>query len=77
MGLLSISQIKEFSAILHSNAPFLEKKLICSTVVAEGNIIKQIFELVKIFYKTVKPLKIVYNMEESDVYIEGCKSNFK
>ena len=77
MGLLSISQIKEFSTILQGNAPFLEKKLICSTVVAEGSIIKQIFELVKIFYKTVKPLKIVNNMEESDVYIESCKSNFK
>lgn len=77
MGLLSISQIKEFSALLQTKSSFLEKKLICSAVVAEGKFIKQLFEIVKIFYKTVKPLKIVNTMEEADVYIEQSKLLFK
>jgi hypothetical protein len=77
MGLLSISQIKEFSALLLDRSVFLEKRLICSTVIAEGSMIKQLFEIVKIFYKTIKPLKIVNNMEEADVFIEECKLTFK
>jgi len=77
MGLLSISQIKQFSKLLQTYGPFLEKRLICSTVVAQGEIIKNIFELVKLFYKTVKPLKIVNNMEDSFKYIENCKLAFK
>jgi hypothetical protein len=77
LGMLSITQIKEFSKVLESYGPFLEKKLICSTVVAEGNIIKNIFELVKMFYKTVKPLKIVHSMDDAQVYIEECKLKFK
>lgn len=77
MGLLSISQIKQFSKLLQSYGPFLEKRLICSTVVAQGEIIKNIFELVKLFYKTVKPLKIVHSMDEGAVYIEECKLKFK
>lgn len=77
LGLLSIAQIKEFSKLLQTFGPFLEKRLICSTVVAEGAIIKNIFEIVKMFYKTVKPLKIVHSMDEAAVYIENCKLNFK
>ena len=77
MGLLSIAQIKEFSKILQKNGPFLEKRLICSTVIADGSIIKNIFEIVKMFYKTVKPLKIVNNVEDGDKYIEECKLKFK
>jgi len=77
MGLLSISQIKEFSALLVERYLFLEKRLICSTVIAEGSMIKQLFEIVKMFYKTIKPLKIVNNMEEADVFIEECKLTFK
>jgi hypothetical protein len=77
MGLLSIAQIKEFSGILLERSAFLERKLICSTVVADGAFIKQLFEIVKIFYKTVKPLKIVNTMSEADIYIEEAKLKFK
>ena len=77
MGILSLSQIKEFSKLLQTYEKFLEKHLICSTVVAGGTIIKQIFEVVKLFYKTVKPLKIVNNMGDVDNHIEECKLNFK
>jgi hypothetical protein len=77
LGLLSVKQIKEFSNTLESYQDFLEKRLICSTVVAEGSIIKNIFDLVKLFYKTVKPLKIVNRMEETTAFIEECKLTFK
>ena len=77
MGLLSITQIKEFSALLMTKSKLLEKRLICSSVVASGSMIKQLFEIVKIFYKTIKPLKIVNTMDEAAVYIDECKLNFK
>ena len=77
MGLLTITQIKEFSKLLQKNGTFLEKRLICSTVIADGSIIKNIFEIVKMFYKTVKPLKIVNNVADGDKYIEECKLKFK
>ena len=77
MGILSISQIKEFSHLLQTYGAFLEKRLICSTVIAQGSIIKQIFELVKLFYKTVKPLKIVNTIDEAHVYINECKLTHK
>ena len=77
MGILSISQIKEFSHLLQTYGAFLEKRLICSTVIAQGSIIKQIFELVKLFYKTVKPLKIVNSIDEAHVYINECKLTHK
>ena len=73
MGILSISQVKEFVGVLETISDFLEKKLICTSVVAEGVIIKTIFELVKIFYKTKKPLKIMNSMEQAYEYIEECK----
>ena len=74
MGLLSIGQVKEFVGVLESMSDFLEKKLICTSVVAQGVIIKTIFELVKMFYKTKKPLKILNTMDQAYEYIEQCKS---
>ena len=70
VGLLSISQIKEFVYLLQSMSELLEAKLICSSVIAEGSIIKTIFELVKMFYNTKKPLKIVNTMEEATIFID-------
>ena len=74
MGLLSISQVKEFVAVLETMSDFLEHKLLCTSVVAEGAIIKTIFDFVKMFYKTKKPLKIMNTMEGAYKYIEECKS---
>ena len=73
MGLLSVSKIKEFVALMLDNAAFLEKNLICSAAIAHGSIIKKLFEIVKIFYNTKKPLKIVDTMEESYLFIKECK----
>ena len=73
MGLLSINQVKEFVEILESLSDFLEKKLSYSVVVAEGAIIKTIYELMKIFYKTKKPLKIVNTMEQAYQYMDESK----
>ena len=74
MGLLSISQVKEFVAVLETMSDILEHKLLCTSVVAEGAIIKTIFDFVKMFYKTKKPLKIMNTMEGAYKYIEECKS---
>ena len=70
MGILSIQQVKEFVTILESLSVFLEAKLSYSCVVAEGTIIKTIYELMKLFYKTKKPLQIMSTMEEAYQYID-------
>jgi len=73
MSLVSISQIKEFVNLLQSMSDHLESKLIASSIIAQGNIIKSIFEIVKIFYNTKKPLKIVNNFDEAYLFMEECK----
>ena len=70
MGILSIQQVKEFVTILESLSVFLEANLSYSCIVAEGTIIKTIYELMKLFYKTKKPLKIMNTMEEAYEYID-------
>ena len=70
MGLLSISQIKEFVNVLIEMSEFLESKLISSSVIADGIFFKKIFEIIKMFYKTKKPLKLVNSMEEATNFID-------
>jgi hypothetical protein len=70
MGMLTIAQVKEFVAILEVYSMFLESSLITSVVVAEGVIIKSVYEVIKLFYKTKKPLKIVKTMELANIIID-------
>jgi len=73
MYILSISQIKEFVYLLESMSELLESKLIGSSIIAEGTTIKNIFEMVKMFYNTRKPLKIVNNYDEGHLFMEQIK----
>jgi glutaredoxin-related protein len=73
MGILSIQQVKEFVEILESMGDFLETKLNYTLVVAEGSIIKAIYEVMKLFYRTKKPLHIVNTMEQAYQYIDQSK----
>jgi hypothetical protein len=73
MGLLTIQQVKEFVEILDTLSVFLETNLYYSVVVAEGAIIKTIYELMKIFYKTKKTLHIVNTMEQAYQYMDEVK----
>lgn len=74
MGLLSIARIKEFVNLMSSMTILLESKLICTSVVSEGNMVKSLFEIVKLFYNTKKPLKIINTMDEAYLFIDENKS---
>ena len=74
VGMLTITHVKEFVDILESYASFLETSLLFSSVIAEGVIIKAIYEVIKIFYKTKKELKILSTMEEAYTWIDETHS---
>jgi hypothetical protein len=69
IGLVSIDCIREFTQVMSQNAKLLEQKLIANAAVAEGNIIKHIFELINLLYKTKKPLSVVNDMDEALKFI--------
>ena len=76
IGLLPITQIQEFVKLLESYSPLLEEKLIASSIYTrEGSIIDILYGLVKRFYRTKKPLKFVYNMEDAYNHIDEYKNN--
>ena len=77
MGMLTITHVKEFVEILEFYSDFLENTLLFSAVVAEGVIIKTIYELIKVFYKTKKELKIVNNMEDAYAFIDTTRAKSK
>jgi hypothetical protein len=75
IGLVSLTHVKEFTQIMMDNADFLEEKLYASSAIADGVIIKNVFDVVNLFYKTKKPLKIVNNKEEALLFIKSHHIN--
>ena len=75
VGMVSLTYIKEFTQIMIDNGDFLEEKLYASAAIADGIIIKNIFDVVNIFYKTKKPLKIVNNKEDALAFIKSHHIN--
>lgn len=73
IGLISISYIKEFIHIIESYSGLLESKLYGTSAIAQGSIIKHIFDLINLFYKTKKPLKIVDNRDNALLFMKECK----
>ncbi len=75
IGRLSIAQIKEFANLLESYAPILQKYLIASSIYTTNNsILATLFELMKTFYKTKKPLKFVYSDPEAYEHIDSFEN---
>jgi len=75
IGRLSIAQIKEFANLLESYAPILQKYLIASSIFTTNNsILSTLFEIMKTFYKTKKPLKFVYSDEEAYEHIDSFEN---
>jgi hypothetical protein len=70
-GLVPLTYIKEFTQIMIDNGDFLEEKLYASAAIADGIIIKHLFDVVNLFYKTKKPLKIVNNKEDAFLFIKS------
>jgi hypothetical protein len=76
IGLLPISYIQEFVKLLESYSMLLEEKLIATSIYTkEGSIIDILYGLVKRFYRTKKPLRFVYNMEDAYAHIDEYKNN--
>lgn len=76
VGLLSISQIQEFVKLLESYSSLLEEKLIATSIyTCEGSVIDFLYGLVKRFYRTKKPLRFVYTLEDAYAHIDEYKNN--
>ena len=73
IGLISMAYIKEFIRVIECYTELLESKLYATSAVAQGSIIKHIFDLINLFYKTKKPLKIVDNRDEALLFIKEYK----
>lgn len=74
IGLISIDYIREFTNLMTLNSRLLECNLIANAAIAQGSIIKHIFEIINLLYKTKKPLSVVNDMDEALNFI---KSNIK
>jgi hypothetical protein len=74
IGLISIDYIREFTNLMTLNSRLLEYNLIANAAIAQGTIIKNIFEIINLLYKTKKPLSVVNDMDEALNFI---KSNIK
>ncbi len=77
IGLISIDYIREFTFLMTQHADLLEHQLIANAAIAQGSIIKSIFEIINLLYKTKKPLSVVNNMDEAlkfiNIHIDSIK----
>jgi hypothetical protein len=71
LGMLSINYLQDFSKLLESYSVMFETYLVASSIFTSKNsILGFLFEIVKRFYKTKKPLKFVYSIEEAYSHID-------
>jgi hypothetical protein len=71
LGMLSISNLQEFVKLLESFEKMFEEYLVGTSIfTTENSILGFLFSIVKKFYKTKKPLKFVYSLEEAYAHIE-------
>jgi len=71
LGMLSVSYLQEFAKLLESYSVMFESYLVASSIFTTKNsILGFLFEIVKRFYKTKKPLKFVYSLEEAYTHID-------
>jgi hypothetical protein len=72
IGLLSIAQIKEFVALLESYSVVLQDYLVASSIYTTHNsILGTLFEIIKKFYNTKKPLLFVYDLKSAYAHIDS------
>ena len=72
IGRISIAQIKEFVNLLESYNFLLQEYLIASSIFTTKNsILATLFEIVKTFYNTKKPLLFVYDIKSAYDHIDS------
>ena len=70
IGLLNMDYILDFINILNERSVILENKLISSSIIYEGVLINKMFEIIKLFYQTKKPLEFVGDMRKAVDFID-------
>ena len=71
LGMLSVSYLQEFSKLLESYSNMFESYLVASSIfTTENSILGFLFGIVKRFYKTKKPLKFVYSLDDAYSHID-------
>jgi hypothetical protein len=74
IGRLSVSQIKEFVHLLENYNYIMQDYLIATSIYTTNNsILAILFEILKSFYKTKKPLKFVYSLEGAYEFIDSLQ----
>ena len=71
VGMISTEYILDFINILKDHGDLLESKLIATSVIYEGALINKMFEIIKLFYKTKKPLEFVSDMRKAVDFIDS------
>ena len=71
IGIISTEYIMEFINTLLTFEELLETTLISTSVIYEGSLITTLFELLKMFYKTKKPIEFVSNMNKAVEFIDS------
>jgi len=76
IGRISISQIKEFVNLLESYTRVLQEYLVASSILTTKNsILAVLFDIMKTFYKTKKPLMFVYDLQSAYDHIDSFDLN--
>lgn len=71
IGLISVEYIMDFINTLIKYEELLETNFIATSVIYEGTLISTLFELLKMFYKTKKPIEFVSNMTKAVEFIDS------
>lgn len=72
IGRISIAQIKEFVNLLESYTFILQDYLVASSILTTKNsILAILFDIMKTFYKTKKPLLFVYHLKSAYDHIDS------
>lgn len=75
--ILDLEQIHKIVDLFKQNRELFERKLICSLIYIEGNIINIFKDMFNTFYSPIKPLKFLKEREINDEFIEESITKLK
>jgi hypothetical protein len=70
IGLISTNYIIDFVNLLKENHVLLEAKLISTSIIYEGVLMNKMFEILKLFYQTKKPIEFVPDMNAAVAFVD-------
>lgn len=71
IGFISTEYIMDFINTLVKYEELLEQNFIATSVIYEGVLISKLFEILKMFYKTKKPIEFVSDMIKAVEFIDN------